>query len=373
MEFFEKEEPISPFIRVSANSLKRFACEVFKALGVREEDASVAADVMVTADLMGISSHGVQRLGRYVGGIESGAINVNPEMRFVVDSYAVGVLDADNGLGQVAAYKAMMKAVEKARQFGIGIVLVRRSHHFGIAGYYALKAVENSMIGVTMTNTTPLVAYIGSVEKYLGTNAIAFAAPRKQPPPLLFDGALSVAPIGRLELYSKTGREIPAGWVIGIDGEVMRGDAKKIYDAFTKGLAALLPLGGHTEELGGHKGSGLALVIDVLCGVLSGASWGRHVKYTTVKNANVGHTLIAIDIAKFMKLEEFYERLEQMVSEIKALRKAPWTKNIWIPGERSWLTMQTRLRIGIPLHLSIVEELKSIAKRVGVKFDVETL
>jgi LDH2 family malate/lactate/ureidoglycolate dehydrogenase len=373
VEFFEKEEPVSPFIRVSASSLKRFACEVFRALGVREGDASVAADVLVTADLMGISSHGVQRLGRYVAGIESGAINVNPEMRLVVDSYAVGVLDADNGLGQVAAYKAMVKAVEKARQFGVGIVLVRRSHHFGIAGYYALKAVENSMIGVTMTNTTPLVAYIGTVERYLGTNAIAFAAPRKQPPPLLFDGALSVAPVGRLELYSKIGREVSAGWVIGIDGEVLRGDARKIYEALTKGLVALLPLGGYSEELGGHKGSGLALVIDVICGILSGASWGHHVKYTTTKNANVGHALIAIDISKFMKLEEFCERLEQMISEIKALKKAPWVKNIWIPGERSWLTMQTRLRIGIPLHITVVEELRNIAKKASVKFDVEFL
>jgi L-2-hydroxycarboxylate dehydrogenase (NAD+) len=113
----------------------------------------------------------------------------------------------------------------------------------------------------------------------------------------------------------------------------------------------------------------VCIIIDVWLLVL----WGHHVKYTTVKNANVGHTLIAIDIAKFMKLEEFCERLEQMINEIKALKKAPWVKNIWIPGERSWLTMQTRLRIGIPLHLSIVEELKNIAKRVGVKFDVETL
>ncbi len=373
MEFFEKEEPIPPFIRVSASSLKRFVWEVFRALGVREEDAGIAADVLVTADLMGISSHGAQRLGRYVAGIESGAINVNPEMRFVVDSYAVGVLDADNGLGQVAAYKAMVKAVEKARQFGVGVVLVKHSHHFGIAGYYALKAVESNMIGVALTNTTPLVAYVGTVEKYLGTNALAFAAPRRQPPPLLFDGALSIAPVGRLELYSKIRREVPAGWAIGVDGEVLRGDARKIHEALTKGLAALLPLGGYLEELGGHKGSGLALVVDILCGILSGASWGYHVKYTTVKNANVGHALIAIDISKFMKLEEFYERLEQMINEIKALKKAPWAKNIWIPGERSWLTMQTRLKIGIPLHVNVVEELKSIAKKASVKFDVELL
>ncbi len=370
---FEKERPTPPYIRVTANSLKRFVKEVFVALGVREGDAEVVADVLVTADLMGVSSHGVQRVERYVAGIECGAVNIDPEMRLAVDSGAVGVLDADNGLGHVAALKAMMIAIEKAGQFGAGVILVRRSHHYGIAGYYALKAVERGMIGISMTNSESLVAYIGTVERYLGTNPIAFAAPRRHPPPLLYDGALSVVPVGKIEVYGKVGKEVPAGWVIGSNGEILQGDARRIHEAIKKREAAILPLGGYLEEFGGHKGSGLALMVDVLCGVLSGAAWGSHVGYTTVKNANVGHTLIALDISKFMELGEFYDRLEHMVSDIKSLRKSPWAENIWIPGEKAWLTMQTRLKIGIPLHLNIAEGLKKIASKVGVKFDVEVV
>ena len=372
MEFlFEKEKPIPPYIRVTASSLKRSVKEIFTALNINDYDAEVVADVLVTADLMGISSHGVQRVERYVAGIECGAVNVNAEMKFTVDSGAVSVLDADNGLGHVAALKAIIHAVEKAGKLGVGVVLVRRSHHYGIAGYYALKAVEYNMIGVSMTNSEPLVAYIGTVERYLGTNPVAFAIPRKQPPPLLYDGALSVTPVGKIEVYSKIGKEVPAGWVISSSGEIISGDAKRVYEAIRRREAAILPLGGYLEEFGGHKGSGLALVVDILCGVLSGAAWGNHVGYTTVRNANVGHALIAVDISRFMKLGEFYERLEQMISEIKSLKKSPWTENIWIPGEKAWLTMQTRLKIGIPLHLNIVENLKKIASKVGVKFDVE--
>ncbi|MFZ8783218.1 MAG: Ldh family oxidoreductase [Desulfurococcaceae archaeon] len=368
---YEKEKPVPPYVRVTASSLKRLVREVFTALGVREGDAEVVADVLVTADLMGISSHGVQRVERYVAGIERGAVNVNAEMRLVVDASTVLVLDADNGLGQVAALRAMQYGIARARELGVGVVLVRRSHHFGIAGYYALKAVEHGMIGVAMTNSEPLVAYIGTVERYLGTNPIAFAAPRKHPPPLLYDGALSVVPVGKIEVYSKLGREIPEGWVISASGEIMRGDARRVYEAIRRREAAILPLGGYLEDFGGHKGSGLALVVDVICGVLSGAAWGFHVGYTTVRDANVGHALVALDISKVMRLEEFYERLEQMISEIKSLKKSPWTENIWIPGEKAWLTMQTRLKIGIPIHLNILENLREIARRVGVKFDVE--
>jgi LDH2 family malate/lactate/ureidoglycolate dehydrogenase len=373
IEYYEKEKPIPPYVRVSAGSLKRFVKEIFVAAGLREADAEVVADVLVTADLMGISSHGVQRVERYVAGIEVGAVNTRPNMRFVIDHGAVAVLDADNGLGHVAALRAMERAVEKAGAYGVGLVLVRRSHHYGIAGYYALKAVERGMIGVSSTNSEALVAYVGTLERYLGTNPIAFAAPRRRPPPLLYDGALSVVPVGKIEVYAKTGREVPEGWVVGASGEVLRGDARRVYEAIRRREAAILPLGGYLEEFGAHKGSGLALIVEVVCGVLAGAAWGIHVGYTTVKDANVGHALMAIDISKFMSLDEFYDRLEKLISEVKSLKKAPWADNIWIPGEKAWLTMQTRLKIGIPIHVNILESLKKIAERYGVRPELEVL
>jgi LDH2 family malate/lactate/ureidoglycolate dehydrogenase len=322
---------------------------------------------------MGISSHGVQRVERYVAGIENGAVNVNPDMKFTIDYGAIALLDADNGLGHIAGLKAIRKAIEKARLHGVGLVLVKHSHHYGIAGYYALKAVEEGMIGLSTTNSEALVAYIGSVERYLGTNPVAFAAPRRNPPPLLYDGALSIIPVGKIEVYSKTGREIPSGWVISRTGEILHGDAGRVYEAIKSREAAILPLGGYLEEYGGHKGSGLALIVEIICGVLSGAAWGIHVGYTTVKNANVGHAFAAIDISKFMDLDLFYDRIEQLINEVKSLKKSPYVDKIWIPGEKGWLTMQTRLKIGIPIHLNILRKLEEIARKHGVLFDVEVL
>jgi LDH2 family malate/lactate/ureidoglycolate dehydrogenase len=373
---YEKEVPIpsNEYVRVDASSLKDFVKRVFIALGVSSGDAEIVADVLVAADLMGISSHGVQRLERYVGGVKNGVINLKPSMRFDVDFGAIAILDADNGFGQIAALKAMGYAIEKANRFGIGMVLVKHSHHFGIAGYYVLKAVERNMIGICMTNSEPLIAYINSVERYLGTNPIAFAAPRKTPPPILFDAAMSIVPIGKIEIYGKIGRDIPMGWVIGIDGSLLHGDAKKILGGIRRREAAILPIGGYLEDYGGHKGSGLALMVDILSGILSGAAWGHHVLHTlSDKPANVGHTLIAIDISKFIDLEEFLNRVEVMVKEIKSLRKAPWADNIWIPGEKAWLTMQTRLKIGIPMHQNILDSFKSIAQQLDIEFDIERI
>lgn len=370
---FEKERPIPPYVRVSASSLKRVVRDIFVSLGLSGFDAETVADVLVTADLMGISSHGVQRVERYVAGIENGAVNVNPDMKFTIDYGAIALLDADNGLGHIAGLKAMKKAIEKARLHGIGLVLVKHSHHYGIAGYYALKAVEEGMMGLSTTNSEALVAYIGSVERYLGTNPVAFAAPRRNPPPLLYDGALSIIPVGKIEVYSKTGREIPSGWVISRTGEILHGDAGRVYEAIKSREAAILPLGGYLEEYGGHKGSGLALIVEVICGVLSGAAWGIRVGYTTVKNADVGHAFAAIDISKFMDLGLFYDRIEQLINEVKSLKKSPYVEKIWIPGEKAWLTMQTRLKIGIPIHLNILRKLEEIARKHGVLFDVEVL
>lgn len=365
----EKPEPPGEYVRVNPVILRDFVKRVFVALGVSTVHATIVADVLVTADLMGISSHGVQRLGRYVGGIRAGVVNLKPNMRFVIDFGAIAVLDADNGFGQVAALKAMEYAIEKVKSFGISMVLVRNSHHFGIAGYYALKAVEKNMIGIVMTNSEANVAYMNSVERYLGTNPIAFAVPRRIPPPILFDAAMSVVPIGKIEIYARTGKKVPYGWVIGLDGSSLYGDAEDILKKIRERKASILPLGGYSEELGGHKGAGLLLMIDILSGVLSGAAWGPHVLYTVAERpANVGHALMAIDVAKFMSIEEFFDRVETMINEIKALRKAPWADNIWIPGERAWLTMQTRLKIGIPLHRNVIESLRAIAKEVGVEF-----
>ena len=375
LELYEREPPVPPedYVRVDHEELRSFVTEIFLTLGVDRWEASVVADVLVTADLFGISSHGVQRVRRYTDGIRVGNVNIRANVRVVRDFGSTALIDGDNGLGQPIGVRAMELAVEKARRYGVGLVLVKNSNHFGIAGYYSLKAVEKGMIGITVTNSEKLVAYVNTLGRTLGTNPIAVGVPRPQPPPILFDAATSVVPVGKIEIYAKMGKKVPPGWVLSPEGEIIYGDAREVLKAVKKGNAAILPLGGLGEELGGHKGSGLAFMIDIIAGVLSGAAWGPHVGYTVgTRPANVGHAFAVINIEAFMSREEFYERIEQYVKEIKSLRKHPKADRIWIPGEKAWLTMQTRLKIGIPLHKNVYKELNRIAEEVGLKRTLKT-
>lgn len=370
---YERESPIPPheFVRVNPVRLKEFVKSIFTATGLAVNDAEIVADVLVTADLMGISSHGVQRVRRYVDGLLKYCVNSKPVMKVLRDRGAVALLDADNGLGHIAGVRAMEIAVEKARKYGVSLVLVRNSHHYGIAGYYALKAVERGYIGISATNSEKLVSYVNTVGRSLGTNPIAIGIPRKEPPPILFDAATSIVPVGKIELYSKLGKKIPDGWVIDSDGRFLSGEASRVLAEIKAGRASILPLGGLGEEFGGHKGSGLAFIVDIISGVLSGAAWGIHVGYTVnTVPANVGHAFAAIDIEAFMSNEEFYERLDKYISEIKSLRKHPDADRIWIPGEKAWYTMMTRLRIGVPIHLRVCVELNSTASELGISEEI---
>ncbi|MEM3789330.1 MAG: Ldh family oxidoreductase [Candidatus Bathyarchaeia archaeon] len=368
---YEKTVPTPPeeYVRADYESLKNFVATVLTSYNVSKEDSRTVADVLVTADLMGIESHGVQRLRRYATGIQVGSVNPKPNIRVVSESASTALVDGDSGLGQVVAYKAMEIAVKKAGEVGVSVVGVRNSHHFGIAGYYVLQAVRRNMIGMVMTNSEALVAYTHSVGRNIGTNPIAAGFPTKKPPPVLFDAATSVAPIGKIEVYAKEGKKIPLGWAMSPEGKLLD-DPKEVLAK--KGT--LLPLGGLGEDFGGHKGAGLALVVDLLCGVLTGANYGKNVKHTTEKErANVGHFMIAINIDKLTPIEAFLERIEEYKVYVKGLTKISEDVEVWIPGEKAWLTMETRKRIGIPIHKNILKEIMEEAAKVGLKFNVKIL
>ncbi|MEM2202703.1 MAG: Ldh family oxidoreductase [Candidatus Bathyarchaeia archaeon] len=368
---YEKTVPTPPdeYVRVDYESLRSFVADVLTAYGVSEEDSRIVADVLVTADLMGIESHGVQRLRRYTVGIQVGSVNPRAKPSVVRESASTVLVDGNSGLGQVVAYNAMEIAIKKAAEVGVSVVGVRNSHHFGIAGYYALQAVRRNMIGMVMTNSEALVAYTHTVGRNVGTNPIAVGFPAKKPPPILFDAATSVVPIGKIEVYAKEGKKIPLGWAMSSEGKPLD-DPKEVLAK--KG--AILPLGGFGEDFGGHKGAGLALVVDVLCGVLTGANYGKNVKHTTEKEpANVGHFMIAIDIDKITPINTFLDRIEDYKSYVKNLARISENIEVWIPGEKAWLTMETRKKIGIPLHKNILKELQEEGVKAGVKFNVKML
>jgi L-2-hydroxycarboxylate dehydrogenase (NAD+) len=360
--------PPEDYVRVKADELRELVKKVFVKLGVPEQDAWITADNLVEADLRGIESHGVQRLKRYVNGLKAGSVKARPEIRVVREGPSYAVVDGDMGLGQVVSSYAVKLAVEKARKADVAMVVVRNSNHYGIAGYWSTKIMEEDMLGVSMTNSRPLVAYTGTLKRIIGTNPISIAAPTLEPPPFILDMATSVVPSGKLEVYRRKGKKIPLGWAIGPDGKLT--DNPEV--AMKEG--ALLPLGGLGELLGGHKGSGLSVMVDILSGVLSGAAWGPYVGYTVANQPpNVGHFFMAVNIEAFMPLDEFKKRMTEYVRTLKSIEKHPDFDYIWIPGEKSWMTRETRLRKGVPVYKKVFNEIKEICGEVGVEFALNPL
>ncbi len=362
---FEKVVPSPPeqYVRVNHEELKIFVSNVFRRIGVPSGDAEIVADNLVTADLKGIESHGVARLKRYVDGLLNGVVKTKPNVKIVKEGPVHALIDGDYGLGQVVACKAMNLAIEKAKRNYFGIVGVRKSNHFGIAGYYAEMALKEDLIGVSLTNSRPLVAHTGSVERFIGTNPISFAAPSKGEPPFLLDMATSIVPVGKIEVYRRLGKPFPLGWAINSSGELTTNPSEVLSGG------ALLPLGGLGETLGGHKGYGLSVMVDILCGLLTGANWGREVGSTEgPKPSNVGHFFIAVNVEAFTSIEEFKGEMEELKNELRKAKLHPKFKRIWIHGEKSWYTMKTRKRIGVPIYKKTYEMLKGQAERVDVKF-----
>ena len=251
----------------SIEALREFSTRVFLHFGVPQEDATQAAEVLASADLRGIDSHGVARLHSYVGMLSEGHINPKPRIKTVRSTLSTATIDGDNGLGLVVGPQANRIAMDMAEKAGSGWVSVCNTNHFGIAGYYVLQALERDLIGWAMTNTTKLVAPLWGAERMLGTNPIAIGFPGKDEPPIVLDMATCAAAYGKIEIARRRGEDVPSGWCIDSQGR----STTKPDDMINGG--ALLPLGSDRER-GGHKGYGLAVMVDMLCGPLSGANWG---------------------------------------------------------------------------------------------------
>ncbi len=354
-------------ILIQEKALRTFCEQVLMKLGVPPADAQVTTDVLVLADLRGIESHGVARLQRYVTGLKEGYMKPTDHSTIVRETKATALLDGGQSLGQVVGKKGMELAIRKAKETAVGMVTVRNSNHFGIAGYYALMALDHDLIGVCMTNAAPLVVPTFGRTAVLGTNPIAITAPTSKETPFVFDMATSTVPRGKVEVYNRMGKAMPHGYAVDETGEDST-DAARVLNALAKRLGGgLLPLGGAGEEFGGHKGYGLALMVDVLSGVLPGAATGLKV-YEDEKKPDVGHFFMAIDPSAFRPLEEFKRDMDRIARELKDSPKAAGQDRIYVAGEKSFAKMAKYRTEGIPLGPKVVENLKQIGAELRVPY-----
>jgi L-2-hydroxycarboxylate dehydrogenase (NAD+) len=349
-------------------ALKDYVARFFTAMNVPVSDARIAADVLVSADLRGINSHGVIRLYSYYGDrLQKAQIDPTSPVKTIRETPANLVLDGGNGLGQVVAYQAMSRCIEQADKAGLAITTVRNSNHFGIAGYYAMMALPKDMIGISLTNSQPLVAQTYGLRPTLGTNPIAVAIPAGDEKPFVLDMATSIVSIGRVTVHQKAGQTIPKGWGISQQGKLTQDPAEVIEGG------ALLPLGG-PAELRGYKGYGLALLVDLLSGVLAGAAFGTDVGHPSDdRNANVGHFFAAIKLETFRTLETFKADMDTYIRALKDAPKLPGQDRIYIHGEKEYELAEKYQRNGVPLLMEIVNALELAGTNAGVPFDLKPL
>jgi LDH2 family malate/lactate/ureidoglycolate dehydrogenase len=351
-----------------ADALRDFMTRVLEKAGVTPEDAAIAADVLLAADMRGVESHGIIRLfSYYANRISKGLVNPHPQMRVLNESVASLALDGDNGLGHPTAYRAMERCIEKARASGVAVATVRNSNHYGIAGYYAMMALPHDMIGLSFTNAGPLVAPTYGRTAVLGTNPIAVAAPAAAQSPYVLDMATSIVPIGRITVYQKAGLEIPYGWGVNQAGEVTTDPDEVLHGG------ALMPLGG-TDVMRGYKGYGLALMVEILTAVLSGAAFGLsadHASDTDV--SSIGHCFAAIRVDAFRPLDEFKRDMDAMITELKGAPKAAGHDRIYIHGEKEFEKAELARREGVPILVEVARGLAADGEAMGVPFAIEPL
>ncbi|MFH0843678.1 MAG: Ldh family oxidoreductase [Bacteroidota bacterium] len=353
---------------ISFNVIGELIVKVMVKAGIPEDDAKTVAEVLLQADKFGIDSHGVNRLKPiYLDRIRDGILNPVTKYEIVREGPTTAVVDGNNGMGHVISRQAMTLAIDKARKFGMGMVAVRNSTHYGIAGYYALMAVRENMIGITGTNARPSIAPTFGVENMLGTNPLTFGMPTDEPFPFLLDCATSITQRGKVELYARMGKDLPRGWVIDENGD-SKTNSREVLDDLIAGRAALTPLGGIGEETAGYKGYGYATVVEILSAALQqgafmkmlmGVKDGKKAPYP------LGHFFIAIDINAFTDPDDFRKITGDICRNLRASEKMPGEKRIWTAGEKEYYTWLERKDKGVPFTPQLLEEFRGLCKDYG--------
>lgn len=351
----------------SYTRLYNFTVGVFTKIGCSASDAALAAKVLLSADIRGVDSHGVARLSGYVRLWEAGRINATPQIKIVHETPSTAVVDGDAGLGLVVAPFAMQVAIDKAKIAGTGWVAVRNSNHYGIAGYHAMMALENDMIGMAMTNASALVAPTFSVEKMLGTNPIAVAIPAKEQPPFVADFATTTAANGKLEILQRKQANAPVGWVQNKDGHSSTNASE------LKQGGSLLPLGSDREH-GSHKGYALGSIVDIFSAVLSGASYGpwappfpAYVPMPeNMPGQGLGHFFGAMRVDAFRPADEFKSHMDNWISRFRKAKPSDGYEKVLIPGDPEREMEAARMKEGIPVVAAVTEDLQQLAQKFGI-------
>ena len=343
-------------ITVPGEDLKSVVASIFEKVGVPPEDAQLGADVLVLADLRGVDSHGVSNMLRsYLGGYQRGEINPRPNISIVRETASTASLDSDRGLGTIVTPKAMDIAIEKARQSGVGMVIVGNSRHLGMASYHAMLALEHDMIGVCMTSAPPRMVPTFGAEPRLGTNPIAVAVPARNEPPFVYDAATSSVAQNKIEIARRLGADLEPGWLAADDGTPImeEGPVPETYN--------LLPMGA-TRELGSHKGYGLACVVDIFAGVLTGFGYGA-----VPGRPNFGHYVAAYNISGFDDPDHFKDEMDDWLQMMKSTKPAPGHDRVLVAGQPEAEMEAVRRKEGIPLHPEVVQFMRDTCAELSVR------
>ena len=357
---------------VDWKTITDFVTDAFIGYGVPRDDAAICADVLVEADKRGIYSHGVNRFKPiYIDRIKAGIQKPVTKFEILKETPTTAVVDGHDGMGQVIGYRSMQMAIDKAKQYGMGMVAVRNSTHYGIAGYYATMATKNDCIGITGTNARPSIAPTFGVENMMGTNPLCFGMPTDEDFPFVIDCATSITQRGKIEYWARINKETPAGMVIAQDGNTMT-DSAAILDALTGGKAAFAPLGGIGEEMAGYKGYSYTVVVELLSAALQG---GNYMKMLTGIGPNgekvpyhLGHFFIAVDTDAFLGADAFKKTAGDILRELRNSQKVPGAERIYTAGEKEYMAYMEKKDKGVAITEAIQKEILAVRDELNLDY-----
>ena len=359
-----------PRMKIDWETITAFVTEVFERYGVPPEDAAVCADVLLEADRRGIESHGVNRFKPiYLDRLRSGVQKPVTAFEIVKETPTTAVVDGHDGMGQVIGRRCMELAIQKAKAYGMGMVVARNSTHYGIAGYYTTMATRAGCVGMTGTNARPTVVPTWGVEGMFGTNPLTLGVPTDEPFDFNFDCATSITQNGKIEYYARTGQDVKPGTLIGDDGTLVTGDAGAALERMRQGRAALTPLGGVGEDLAGYKGYGFAMFVELMCAALQDGWYGRALGGKDADGnpcaPRLGHFFIAIDTDHFLGEAVCRQKSGEILREVRASKKMPGAERIWTAGEKEYDIKQARTD-GVDINESVQRELTGIRDELGL-------